>query len=212
MTHQIITKLYDTSDDAILTVRDLVDSDVSRDDISMIAIDAEGRFAPSLAAISYNEDTDAAEGAKTGAKLGAVIGGSAAVLAGLGALVLPGLGAVVAGGWLLTTLVGAAAGAGVGAASGGIIAAVRAANVPAEHAHIYAECVRRGGTLVTARVDDAQASMVEAIMLRREPVDPVARGASYQLNGWKEFDASAPALAAEEMRRERLRYQRDRAV
>jgi hypothetical protein len=212
MTLQTFTKLYDSYEDANHTVRDLVQADIPLDDIGMIANDAEGHFGTAPPARASLEDTDIGEGAATGAKLGGVVGGGAALLAGLGALAIPGLGPVLAGGWLLATLVGAAAGAGVGAVSGGMISAVRAANVPEEHAGVYAECVRRGGALVTVRVDDARAGFIDAIMRRHSPVDPVARGSSYRLGGWTEFDANAPALAADELRRERMRFERDHAA
>ena len=71
-------------------------------------------------------------------------------------LVLPGMspqGPLLrenAAGWLAATAVGAAA----GAATGGIVGALTEAGVSAEDAHSYAEGVRRGGTLVSARVTD----------------------------------------------------------
>jgi hypothetical protein len=50
---------------------------------------------------------------------------------------------------------------------------------PERDAHFYAEGVRRGGTLVTARVDDARASAAREILLRYKAVDPTVRGAAY---------------------------------
>ena len=76
------------------------------------------------------------------------MGGTAGLPAGLGLLAIPGLGPVVAAGWLAATAVGAAA----GAATGGIVGALTEAGVSEEEAHSYAEGVRRGGTLVSARV------------------------------------------------------------
>src|SRR5439155_20856442 len=91
--------------------------------------------------------TDAATAAGTGASIGTVVGGGAGLLAGLGMLEIPGIGPVVAAGWLVSTAAGAAA----GAAAGGLIGSLTGAGVSKEHAHIYAEGVRRGGSLVTAR-------------------------------------------------------------
>ena len=79
------------------------------------------------------------------------MGGTAGLPAGLGLLAIPGLGPVVAAGWLAATAVGAAA----GAATGGIVGALTEAGVSEEEAHSYAEGVRRGGTLVSARVADS---------------------------------------------------------
>jgi hypothetical protein len=77
------------------------------------------------------------------------------LLAGLG-LLAPGLGPVVAAGWLAATAVCAAA----GAATGGIVGALTEAGVSKEDAPLYAEGVRRGGTLVSARAPDAGAGEV----------------------------------------------------
>ena len=89
-----------------------------------------------------------------GAGIGGALGGGAGLLAGLGLLAIPGLGPVVAAGWLASTAVGAAA----GAAAGGIVGALVDAGEPEEHANVYSESVRRGGTLVTARVADQDAA------------------------------------------------------
>ena len=72
------------------------------------------------------------------------------LLAGLGLLAIPGVGPVVAAGWLVATAAGAAA----GGLTGGIVGALTQAGVSDEDAQVYAEGVRRGGTLVTARVND----------------------------------------------------------
>ena len=65
---------------------------------------------------------------------------------------------------IISAAAGAAAGAGVGGASGGIIGSLTSSGVTTEHAHFYAEGVRRGGTLVSARVDSDRVTAVEAII------------------------------------------------
>src|SRR5205823_5674653 len=139
-----IAFLYDTHDDAAAAVRDL-EASLPHDDISIVAGDG-----------AVTKGADVAQGAGTGATIGAVVGGGAGLLAGLGMLAIPGIGPVVAAGWLAATLAGAAAGAGVGAVSGGIIEAMTGAGGPGGDAPFYAEGVRRGGTLVVARVDVSQ--------------------------------------------------------
>src|SRR6185436_6175539 len=115
--------------------------------------------------------------------------GTAGLLAGLGLLAIPGLGPVVAAGWLAATAVGAAA----GAVTGGIVGALVEAGTSEEHAHVYSEAVRRGGTLVSARVADQDEARIQAILDKYPPIDPVARGAEYRKTGWKSFDPKAPA-------------------
>ena len=148
-------------------------------------------------------DATAAEstGAGAGATVGTILGGGAGLLAGLGLLAIPGVGPIVAAGWLVATITGA----GVGAAGGGILGSLVGAGVPEEHAHVYAEGVRRGGTLVTVRADESQADRIDAILDGRAPVDPALRHADYQQAGWTGFDTSAPALTAAEVGTERQR-------
>jgi hypothetical protein len=67
-------------------------------------------------------------------------------------MAIPGVGPVVAAGWLAATTLGAVTGAVACGAAGGLIGALTDSGVPEEHAHVYAEGVRRGGTLVTARL------------------------------------------------------------
>ena len=144
---------------------------------------------------------DRAEGAGKGAGIGAGVGGTAGLLAGLGLLAIPGLGPVVAAGWLAATAVGAAA----GAATGGIVGALTEAGVSTEDAHSYAEGVRRGGTLVSARVAEAERSRLET-MLNESAINLRDRSAAWQKAGWKSFDTGSKPYGAEEVRKERALY------
>jgi len=179
-----IAFLYDNHDDAVQTVRDL-EARLPHDEISIVANDGKDHYVGSAM------EHDAASGAGTGAGIGAVVGGGAGLLAGLGILAIPGIGPVVAAGWLAATLAGAAAGAGVGAVSGGIIEAMTSAGVTREDAHLYAEGVRRGGTLVVVRADESQVDAVEAIMREHHPVDTASRKTTWREEGWKAFDPQA---------------------
>lgn len=202
MTVKTITGLYDRYEDARQTVVDLEAERILPGDISVIANNANDR----LVAAHTAPGTEAGAGAGTGASVGTVVGGGAGLLAGLGMLAIPGVGPVIAAGWLVATAVGAAAGAGIGAASGGVIGSMISAGVLKENAEVYAEGVRRGGTLVTVRVDDSLASKVESIMRKHDPVDPAKRGKAYRDSGWTSFDPNGPAYNATEIEREQARY------
>ncbi|WP_245614873.1 general stress protein [Muricoccus aerilatus] len=133
-------------------------------------------------------DTDeAASGAGTGATIGTVLGGGAGLLAGIGALAIPGIGPIVAAGWLVAALTGA----GAGAAAGGLLGSLTGAGVEERDAHVYSEGVRRGGSLVTVRTDDARAAEAEAIMVRYNPVDATSREADYRAGGWTTYQGDA---------------------
>jgi hypothetical protein len=144
---------------------------------------------------------DRAEGAGKGAGIGAGVGGAAGLLAGLGLLAIPGLGPVVAAGWLAATAAGAAA----GAATGGILGALTEAGVSEEDAHSYAEGVRRGGTLVSARVADADRTRLDGI-LSESAVNLRDRRAAWQKGGWKSFDPTSRPYGADEVQKERQLY------
>lgn len=194
-----VTGLFDSYEDAQRAVADLQDAGVPVDDISIVASNAHGRHD-----ISAHADDDVGEDAGKGAGVGAAIGGAGGLLAGLGLLAIPGVGPVVAAGWLVSTLVGAVGGAAVGAAAGGLVGGLTHAGVPENDAHVYAEGVRRGGTLVTARVDDALAPAATRI-LKDKTVDVAQRRQVYEREGWSRFDEQAAPYTAEQVERERMR-------
>jgi hypothetical protein len=186
-----ITALFDTYDHAASAVRSLKDAGVPSEDISLVANNTHGEIR------TYDEDHGETSPGK-GAGLGAATGAGIGLLAGLGALAIPGIGPVVAGGWLLSTAVGAA----LGATSGGILGALMESGVPEEDAHVYAEGVRRGGALVTARVDEARADTANAILKNANGVDVAVRRSEYVAEGWERFDeASEPYLPTDTVAR-----------
>lgn len=187
-----ISRVYDTYAQAREAVRTLESAGVPPKDISLVA----NKYVSS----EYAE-VDEVSGGATGAGIGGALGGGAGLLAGLGLLAIPGLGPVVAAGWLASTAVGLAA----GAAAGGIVGALVDAGVSKEHADVYSESIRRGGTLVTARVTDAEAIRLEAMLDRYDPIDPVERGRLYRKEGWSTFDPKAPPYRPSETDIERIR-------
>ncbi|RYF50997.1 MAG: hypothetical protein EOO38_04310 [Cytophagaceae bacterium] len=197
-----ISRLYDTYADAQRAVTGLEAAGVPHSDISIVANNSDNW---------YNTDgkkdrdgdgvDDRAESAGKGAGIGAGLGGAAGLLAGLGLLAIPGLGPVVAAGWLAATAAGAAA----GAATGGVIGALTEAGISEEDAHTYAEGVRRGGTLVTARVADSDRARFDAV-LNQSAVNIVDRRSAWQKSGWKTFDPNSKPYGADEVRKERSLY------
>ena len=116
-------------------------------------------------------------------------------------MAIPGVGPVVAAGWLVATLTGAVA----GGATGGIIGALTQAGVSKDEADVYAEGLRRGGAVVSARVADTEASRLQALM-DRSAVRLTDRSAAYRKAGWKSFDPKAQPYNVEQVRREREVY------
>jgi hypothetical protein len=177
MASKTVARLYDNYDDAAIAVRALDAAGVPADDVSLVANNAGDRI------VTHKDGNEAAPGAEIGAGVGAVAGGGAGVLAGLGMLAIPGVGPVVAAGWLVALAVGAVG----GAAAGGILGGLVGSGISKEHAEVYAEGVRRGGTLVSVRTTDDEAARVETI-LDTNAVNPDVRRTEYTSAGWTGYD------------------------
>ena len=194
-----ITGLFDDYSDASAAVSALEARGVPSSDISIVSNNADER---------HGNDNNAAEGAGAGAGIGAAVGGVGGLLTGLGVMAIPGVGPVVAAGWLAATAAGAVAGAVAGGAAGGLIGAMTDSGVPENDAHVYAEGVRRGGTLVTAKVDDSLYAEADAILRQPSWVDPEQRRSVYAEEGWTRFDDTLDPYGPAEIEQERLRYRR----
>lgn len=199
-----ITGLFDNYTDASSAVSALETAGVPSNDISIVSNNADKRHS--------DKQSGAATGAESGAGVGAVVGGAGGLLAGLGIMAIPGVGPVVAAGWLAATAVGAVTGAVAGGAAGGLIGALTGSGVSEDDANLYAEGVRRGGSLVTAKVEDALAPEAEAILKRSNWVDPVERRAAYNEEGWTRFDDTLDPYGPEQIEQERGRYRRPPAA
>jgi hypothetical protein len=187
-----ICRVYDSYAQARAAVDAVQGAGVPASDVSIVA----NKYVS-----SEHADVDDVSDAAKGAGIGGALGGGAGLLAGLGLLAIPGLGPVVAAGWLAATAVGAAA----GAATGGIVGALVDAGVDREHAAVYSESVRRGGTMVTVRARDEDAGRIAALLESHKPIDPVARGAEYRKTGWQTFDAKAPPYRPSQAEIDRMR-------
>lgn len=135
-------------------------------------------------------ETDAA---LTGASRGMVYGGLAGLLVGAVALAVPGIGPALAVGPVLPLL-----GATFGAITGGLIGGLVSKGVPEEDAHVYAEGLRRGGTLITVNADsDALADRAVEIMKRHGAADMVQLADGWKKQGWSgRFEPSARSAGA----------------
>ena len=179
-----IARVYDSYGQASQVVADLEAAGCASSEINIIA----NRYV-------CEESVRAQEpsGAGAGAGVGAALGGTAGLLAGLGVIAIPGLGPVVA--------VGAAA----GAATGGMVGALVASGVPESEAEVYCEAVRRGGTMVSVRVSEADEPRARRIMDQHRPIDYIAREADYRKTGWTRFDPEASPYTPSQAEIERLR-------
>lgn len=121
--------LYRNFETARTVVQELTQAGIPRENISLVAHDADERYAHELETTGQGKDVSAGEGAGIGAIAGAVVG--------LGAMLIPGVGPVIAAGPLVAALTGAGVGAVAGAATGGIAAGLIQMGVPESDANLY---------------------------------------------------------------------------
>lgn len=190
-----VTHVFDNASTAAEVVAALEEAGFGSSEISIVR-QKDGSVQTTTPAGS---DSD---GAMTGATIGLVTGTGAGLLASLGLIAIPGIGPLVAAGVLATTLATAAA----GTITGGLLGALVDYGVSPEHADVYAENVRRGGTLVSVKAEGERLSEAEGIMQDYDPVDISSRGDMYRKEGWTNYDPDAPAYSDSEADEERGRY------
>lgn len=166
-----IMRLYENPSDAFNVVRALEEAGFPKDDISVIACPGASEVTQDHSA----PPTIAVE-AGAGAGLGSVVGAGGGLLAGLGILAIPGLGPVVAAGWLAATAAGAVAGAVAGGAVGGLVGALTEEGITEDDAKVYAAGIGRGGSLVTVRAEEVQATEAERILDSHHPAYRYGQG------------------------------------
>lgn len=179
------TKLFDTHAHAANAVRELEASGFSHDEVSIM-----GNNGDPLSSSDATPVGEGVGGTEAGASLGTVVGGGVGLLAGLGALAIPGVGPIVAAGWLVALVTGA----GAGAAAGGLIGSLTNAGVDEKDAHVYAEGMKRGGTIVTVRAEDSRSAEAAMILNRHAPVNIATREADYRASGWTGYPKDGDSL------------------
>jgi hypothetical protein len=201
---EILTRLYEDIFDARHAIIELERVGVPAGDISLVAHKPGGAGGANVREPrSFTAGEAAAVDAGIGGLAGGAAGAAGGALAGLGFVAIPGLGPVVAMGWLISAAVGAVAGVAVAGAVGGIIGALTNAGVSEEEAHVYAEAVRRGGALISARVAQDRLAQAEAVLNASPHTDVAARGETYRAAGWTGFDLAALPYTDAEIERGR---------
>jgi hypothetical protein len=90
----------------------------------------------------------------------------------------------------------------IGGVAGGLLGALTNAGISEEDAQVFVEGVRRGGTLVVARVPQGELQRVVPIM-NQSAVILQDRCDLYRRSGWQSFDPNAVPYTADQVRSER---------
>jgi hypothetical protein len=194
-----ICRLYDSYTDANRVVVMLEAAGLPLSETSVISNNSDTWYSAAKTAnvvpVRNNGASSKADGKVEGATIGAATGATAATAASLVTmLAIPGVGA----GWL-AALLGSMA---IGGVAGGLLGALTNAGISEEDAQVLAEGVRRGGTLVIARVPQNDVARVVA-MMDRNAVKLEERCDLYRKSGWQSFNPNAQPYTADQVRSER---------
>ncbi|MEH7180665.1 general stress protein [Neobacillus vireti] len=137
-----VVGVYETEQEAILAIEDLVKQGYNKQDICVVGQDLKN-----VNHIADQTGTVAEESAATGALAGGTLGGLTGLLVGVGALAIPGAGPIIAAGPIASSLIGAIAGAGLGGLTGALIGI----GIPDDEAEYYGNSVKEGKILVLVK-------------------------------------------------------------
>ena len=168
-----IVGVYQSEQEAIAAIDDLIKSGYDKSEISVI-----GKDDNYVDSITEETGTAAEDTAATGAITGGALGGATGLLAGLGALAIPGIGPIVAAGPIAASIMGALTGAGLGGLTGALIGL----GIPDDDAKFYGESVEEGKILVLVnKRDNPDNNMVENEEEIPLDVEPVNSEAGYNI-------------------------------
>ena len=180
---QTVIGAFDTAAEAEKAATDLVNAGIARDDISLVANNKEGTYAP-ITETTAEGTTLTGHAIGHDAKVGAEWGAGAGLLLGLTGLAIPGFGWIAGAGWLMGTITSTVVGAGVGAAIGGLTGALTHVGVPHEDAEHYTAAVQHGSVLLAVRASDNEAHQVATILSEDGAINIDERAETYKQSGF----------------------------
>lgn len=90
--------------------------------------------------------------------------------------------------------------------TGGMLTRLAGWGIPNRDAEVYAEGVRRGGSLLKVRLDEEDVDRAMEVLERGNVVDVEERGSAYRNAGWTGYDETADYYDEQSAEEERLRY------
>lgn len=202
-----VVALFDRLEDAKAAIIDLAQAGIARSQVGVLANAAAGHPGilsnPAYAREDMEKpESDATSGMGLWAEIGAGLGGLIGFLVGIGTITIPGIGPLIAAGaW-----VAVAGGAALGGVVGGAIGYMRDRGISDEDAHLYAEGLRRGGTLVTAHVPNDRVEAITKLFQSRNAVDIEKREAAWRAEGWISFNPDAEPLTPSQLTSMRIQH------
>ncbi|MDB5395374.1 MAG: hypothetical protein JWM91_2880 [Rhodospirillales bacterium] len=194
MGQKIIVALYDHFSDARAAVSDIMQAGVPGDAIAMLANDSNGdhpglTINPAYAREQFDEDSTKQSRFVTLGEVGIGLGGILGFLANISPIAIPG----IAGHPFWMPIVGGAVICGI---IGVIIGLVTDHGVSGADTELYSEGLKRGGTLVRARVDESMAGKAAELLKRHNAVKVEDRAPDWTAEGWVSLDVGHAEMPA----------------
>ncbi|WP_377809796.1 YsnF/AvaK domain-containing protein [Azospirillum sp. A29] len=99
-----------------------------------------------------------------------------------------------------------AGGVMTGSGTGGMLTRLAGWGIPNQDAQVYAEGVRRGGSLLKLRLEEEDVDRAMDVLERGNVVDVEERGSAYRETGWTGYDETAAYYDEQSAEEERVRY------
>jgi hypothetical protein len=192
MGQKVIVALYDHFSDARAAVSDIMQAGVPGGGIALLANDSNGDHPgliinPAYAREQFDEDSTRQSRFITLGEVGIGLGGLLGFLANVSPIAIHGI--VDQPFWV--PVVG---GAIIGGIAGVIIGLVTDRGVSSADTALYSEGLKRGGTLVTARVDDGMAGKATELLKRHSAAKVEDRAEDWTAEGWVSLDVGHPEM------------------
>jgi hypothetical protein len=195
MKEKILVALYDHFKDAQAAAAAIVQAGAAADRIALLANDSNGdhpalSINPAYAREQFDEDSNKQPRFITLGEVGIGLGGVLGFLAYVSPVAIPGVAALAANGAWVPVAVGAV----IGGVIGVVIGLLTDHGVSGADSALYAEGLKRGGTLVTAVVGEDLVGRAREILKNNNAAQVEERPADWSAEGWVSLDTHHPGM------------------
>ena len=189
MKDKTIVALFDHFNDAQAAAAAAVQAGATASRIALLANDSNGdhpalSINPAYAREQFDEDSNKQSRFITLGEVGVGIGGVLGFLAYVSPVAIPGVAAMAANGAWVPVVVGAVVGGVVGV----VVGVLTDHGVSGADTALYAEGLKRGGTLITVPVSEDLAGKVNAALKSHNAAKVEERPGDWSAEGWVSLD------------------------
>ena len=189
MREKTVVALYEHFNDARTATAAIIKAGAAVNSIALLANDSNGdhpalSINPAYAREQFDEDSTRQSRFVTLGEVGIGLGGVLGFLGYVSPVAIPGIAELAArGAWVPVVVL-----AVIGGVIGVVIGLLTDHGVSSKDAELYTEGLKRGGTLVTAVVDESIAGRVLEILKNHSAVKVEERPGDWSAEGWVSLD------------------------